>query len=49
MNSTVLKPGATGVEVIELQRALAAHNFNPGDLDGLYGPATVCGRRCVPE
>jgi len=41
MNSTVLKPGATGADVIELQRALAAHNFNPGDLDGLYGPATV--------
>ena len=41
MTSTVLKPGATGADVIELQRALAAHNFKPGDLDGLYGPATV--------
>jgi putative chitinase len=41
MNRTVLKAGATGADVIELQRALAAHNFSPGDLDGLYGPATV--------
>jgi len=41
MNSTVLKSGDTGDDVIELQRALAAHNFNPGDVDGQFGPATL--------
>lgn len=40
MNSTSLSPGATGDDVAELQRALAAHNFSPGDIDSQYGPAT---------
>jgi putative chitinase len=40
MNSTILNPGATGDDVAELQRALVAHNFSPGDIDGQYGPAT---------
>jgi len=41
MNSAVLKPGDSGDDVAELQRALAAHNFSPGAIDGQYGPATV--------
>jgi putative chitinase len=40
MNSTVLTTGATGDDVVQLQQALAAHNFSPGEADGQFGPAT---------
>jgi putative chitinase len=40
MNSTVLKPGDTGEDVVALQNALAAHHFSPGNVDGQFGPAT---------
>ncbi|TDC49397.1 murein L,D-transpeptidase [Actinomadura sp. KC345] len=35
-----LKPGAKGSDVKELQRRLKALNYDPGKLDGKYGPST---------
>ncbi|TDC80602.1 L,D-transpeptidase family protein [Actinomadura sp. 7K507] len=35
-----LKPGAKGFDVKELQRRLKALNYDPGKLDGKYGPST---------
>lgn len=36
----VLRRGASGAAVERLQRALAAEGFNPGAIDGRFGPAT---------
>jgi len=41
MFPSVLKQGDTGSDVHELQAALLAHGFNPGDLDSVYGQGTV--------
>ena len=38
--TTTLKPGATGAQVKDLQRALNALGFSVGKPDGDYGPAT---------
>jgi predicted chitinase len=38
--ATVLRRGDEGPEVLLLQRALAAHGFSPGALDGDFGPRT---------
>jgi N-acetylmuramoyl-L-alanine amidase len=38
--SGVLNRGDEGDEVRELQRALKAINFDPGSIDGIYGPRT---------
>jgi hypothetical protein len=38
--TTTLKPGATGVQVRALQRALAHLGYSPGKIDGRFGPAT---------
>lgn len=35
-----LKPGAKGADVKELQRRLKALNYDPGKVDGKYGPST---------
>ncbi|GAA0557251.1 hypothetical protein GCM10009546_19150 [Actinomadura livida] len=35
-----LKPGAKGSDVEELQRRLKALNYDPGKVDGKYGPST---------
>ncbi len=35
-----LKPGAKGDDVKELQRRLKALNYDPGKVDGKYGPST---------
>lgn len=39
-SSSSLKRGAAGASVIELQRALAREGFDPGTVDGKFGPAT---------
>jgi putative chitinase len=36
----VLKQGARGPAVADLQRKLAAHGFSPGAADGVFGPGT---------
>jgi g-D-glutamyl-meso-diaminopimelate peptidase len=36
----VLRPGATGDDVKNLQRALARAGHSPGPIDGDYGPQT---------
>ncbi len=36
----LLRPGLTNAEVKVMQRALLAHGFNPGPLDGAFGPRT---------
>ena len=36
-----LQEGATGSEVKKLQEALKQHGFNPGAIDGDFGPATA--------
>jgi hypothetical protein len=38
--TTVLKPGATGAEVKQLQQALVKAGQSPGAVDGVYGPKT---------
>ncbi|MFD1735063.1 peptidoglycan-binding protein [Bacillus salitolerans] len=38
--SGVLSRGDEGTEVRQLQRALQQINFNPGTIDGIYGPRT---------
>jgi murein L,D-transpeptidase YcbB/YkuD len=38
--TSTLKPGDTGGQVRELQRALATLGYSPGAADGNYGPAT---------
>jgi peptidoglycan hydrolase-like protein with peptidoglycan-binding domain len=38
--TSALKPGDTGTQVRELQRALTALGYSPGVADGNYGPAT---------
>ncbi|MBZ5586646.1 MAG: peptidoglycan-binding protein [Acidobacteriia bacterium] len=40
-----LKQGDRGAPVIALQNALAARGFNPGGVDGDYGPATAAAVR----
>ncbi|MDJ1173920.1 peptidoglycan-binding domain-containing protein [Roseofilum capinflatum] len=35
-----LAPGAQGNDVVELQRLLINNGFNPGPIDGYYGPLT---------
>ncbi len=35
-----LKKGSTGASVVELQRSLAREGFDPGSVDGKFGPAT---------
>jgi peptidoglycan L-alanyl-D-glutamate endopeptidase CwlK len=35
-----LEMGASGAEVVELQKKLQALGFNPGPIDGIFGPAT---------
>lgn len=35
-----LSPGSSGDKVIELQNMLLLHGFNPGSVDGQYGPGT---------
>jgi putative chitinase len=37
---TVLKEGARGASVVDLQKKLAAHGFSPGAADGVFGPRT---------
>jgi N-acetyl-anhydromuramyl-L-alanine amidase AmpD len=37
----MLKEGASGYQVRRLQRLLAQHGFDPGTIDGAYGPATA--------
>ena len=39
--ATLLKPGAAGIEVVELQSKLAAAGFLTGPADGHFGPATA--------
>jgi hypothetical protein len=39
--TTTLKPGDTGSEVVQLQKALTAAGHSPGKADGNYGPATT--------
>lgn len=39
-SSSSLKKGASGANVVELQRALAREGFDPGKVDGKFGPAT---------
>lgn len=36
----MLRPGAQGAAVVEMQDKLRAHGFDPGMSDGIYGPAT---------
>lgn len=38
--TATLKPGESGAEVTQLQRALAKAGYSPGKPDGSYGPAT---------
>ncbi len=38
--SGILRPGDQGNSVRQLQRALKQINFNPGSVDGIYGPRT---------
>jgi putative peptidoglycan binding protein len=38
--ATVLSPGAHGVQVGVLQRALKQLGYSPGTIDGAYGPST---------
>jgi peptidoglycan hydrolase-like protein with peptidoglycan-binding domain len=38
--ATLLQQGATGPDVIQLQRLLAHHGFNPGPIDGRFGTRT---------
>ncbi len=35
-----LRMGSRGPSVVELQRLLLAHGFNPGAIDGIFGPNT---------
>ena len=35
-----LRMGSQGASVVELQRLLLAHGFNPGAIDGIFGPQT---------
>src|SRR5207244_7729243 len=37
----VLSQGASGPQVLALQQALAAAAFQPGEIDGEYGPRTA--------
>jgi putative peptidoglycan binding protein len=37
----VLKPGASGASVKQLQQALASAGHSPGTIDGVYGPLTA--------
>lgn len=39
--TTPLKPGDTGTEVVQLQKALTAAGYSPGKADGAYGNATT--------
>lgn len=39
--ATTLAPGDTGAQVERLQRALAQLGYEPGKVDGSYGPATT--------
>ena len=39
--TTPLKPGDTGAEVVQLQKALTAAGYSPGKADGDYGDATT--------
>jgi hypothetical protein len=39
--TTPLKPGDTGTEVVQLQKALTAAGYSPGKADGDYGGATT--------
>lgn len=41
VQTAVLKQGATGGEVKELQRRLKQWGYYSGSVDGIYGPATV--------
>ena len=41
VQTAVLKQGATGGEVKELQRRLKLWGYYSGSVDGIYGPATV--------
>jgi peptidoglycan hydrolase-like protein with peptidoglycan-binding domain len=45
----VLRPGATGVEVEELQRWLKAAGHNPGPIDGKYGAKTTAAVRAFQQ
>lgn len=36
----MVRPGATGAAVVEMQDKLRAHGFDPGVSDGIYGPNT---------
>lgn len=36
----MVRPGARGSAVVEMQDKLRSHGFNPGASDGIYGPAT---------
>jgi len=40
LDAPVLKQGDKGEEVLNLQQALKAKGFNPGGLDGIFGPGT---------
>ncbi len=45
----VLRPGATGPEVQELQRWLKAAGHNPGVIDGKYGAKTTAAVRAFQQ
>ncbi len=38
---SVTSPFMQGADVLAVQRALAARGFNPGPIDGIYGPSTA--------
>jgi hypothetical protein len=42
-----LQPGDRNAEVGQLQRALLAHGFNPGPIDGQFGPKTQVAVRAL--
>lgn len=48
-NGKVLRPGATGPEVTELQRWLKAAGHDPGIIDGKYGAKTTAAVRAFQQ
>jgi len=46
---TEIKFGANGPEVYQMQKALALLNYNPGPLDGVFGPLTLTAVRAFQK
>jgi peptidoglycan hydrolase-like protein with peptidoglycan-binding domain len=44
-----LQDGSKGTDVKKLQEALKQRGFNPGAVDGDFGPADDSGRHRIPE